>query len=356
MGESSQEKTEAPTARRRQEARNEGNVARSPDLTAALILLGGMLLLGNFGGRLMGGMRTAMAVILSGTINDHPVRPGDLMSLAAICSYITINSVGPIVVGVGVVALLATLMQVGFLITAKPLEPSLDKLNPLRGLQNLLGMRGGVRLVMSLAKVGVIGTVAILIIMSDLDKILALGSLEIRPMVIVAWHLLYWLGIKLAIVLVILAILDYAYQRWQREEDMKMTKEEIKEEMKRMDGDPLVKQRRARVARQLAMQRVGAAVPQADVVVTNPTHFAIALKYDSATMAAPKVVAKGADYMALRIRQLAMLNDVPLVERKSLARSLYKSVEVGQEVPPQFFSAIAEILAYVYRLSGKRSA
>ena len=126
--------------------------------------------------------------------------------------------------------------------------------------------------------------------------------------------------------------------------------------MKRMEGDPLVKQRRSQIARQLAMQRVSQAVPKADVVVTNPTHFAVALRYDADTMAAPKVVAKGADYMALRIRQLAMANDVPLVERKTLARGLYQAVEVGQEVPPQYFSAVAEILAYVYRLSGTRVA
>jgi flagellar biosynthetic protein FlhB len=146
------------------------------------------------------------------------------------------------------------------------------------------------------------------------------------------------------------------FQSWKREQDLRMSKHEVKEEMKRMEGDPLVKQRRTRVARQLALQRIGQAVPKADVVVTNPTHFAVALKYDNQSMRAPKVVAKGADFMAMRIRQLAVANGVPLVERKELARALYRTVEIGQEIPPEFFNAVAEILAYVYRLSGKRSA
>jgi flagellar biosynthetic protein FlhB len=209
---------------------------------------------------------------------------------------------------------------------------------------------------MSLAKVIVIGGVAMLIITMQIPQILKIGELDLRPICLLSWGLLFSLGIKLAAVLVVLAVLDYMYQRHQHEKDMRMSKEEVKEEMKRMEGDPLVKQRRSQIARQLAMQRVSQAVPKADVVVTNPTHFAVALRYDADTMAAPKVVAKGADYMALRIRQLAMANDVPLVERKTLARGLYQAVEVGQEVPPQYFSAVAEILAYVYRLSGTRVA
>ena len=157
-------------------------------------------------------------------------------------------------------------------------------------------------------------------------------------------------------VLLVLGLLDYAFQRWQHEKDLRMSKQEVKEDMKRMEGDPLVKQRRTRIARQLALQRIGQAVPKADVVVTNPTHFSVALKYDSKTMTAPKVVAKGADFLAMRIRQIALANGVPLVERKEIAQALYKSVEVGQEVPPQLYNAVAEVLAYVYRLGGRKTA
>ena len=169
-------------------------------------------------------------------------------------------------------------------------------------------------------------------------------------------ELVYSLALRLALVLLVMALIDWTFQRWQHERDMRMSKQEIKEEMRRMEGDPMVKQRRGRVARQLVLQRVASAVPKADVVVTNPTHFAVALRYDAATMRAPKVVAKGADLLAARIRQLAMIHGIPMVERKALAQAIYKTVEVGQEVPSQYYGAIAEILAYVYRLSGRKSA
>ena len=210
--------------------------------------------------------------------------------------------------------------------------PKFDKLSPIKGFQNLFSIRSLVKFAMSLSKVFVVLLVASIVIYLDMEKILGLAYLPTEQMVAAGASLVYWLGLKIAAVLIIIAILDFAYQKWQFTEDQKMTKEEVKEEMKRMEGDPLVKQRRAKVARQLAMQRMGQAVPNADVVVTNPTHFSIALKYDD-SMAAPKVVAKGADMMAMRIRQLAIANDVPIVERPPLARALYRHVEVGQEIP-----------------------
>jgi flagellar biosynthetic protein FlhB len=186
--------------------------------------------------------------------------------------------------------------------------------------------------------------------------VLHIGELEVVQAFGAACELVYALAIKLAALLIVLAIIDYAFQRWKHEQDLKMSKQEVKEEMKRMEGDPLVKQRRARVARQLAMQRVAAAVPKADVVVTNPTHFAVALQYDTKSMRAPKVVAKGADFMAMRIRQIAAVHGIPIIERKPLARALYAGVEIGQEIPPEHYAAVAEILAYVYRLAGRKSA
>lgn len=356
MAETGQEKTESATPKRRQEQRDEGNVARSPDLTAACILLAAVLLLDLFGGRILTGMKVAVQAMLSGVSAVHPVRAGDLGALGAFSGYLVTTALAPFVLTIAAVALVATVGQVGLLITAKPLTPSLSKMNPIKGLANILGGRGAVRLAMSLAKVVVIAWVTIVVIAGQWPQIIALPTLDLRPMMMVVWGLFYSLGLKLAMVLLVLAVLDYAYQKWQRERDMRMTKEEVKEELKRMDGDPLIKQRRTRVARQLAMQRITSAVPRADVVVTNPTHFAIALRYDSQNMNAPKVVAKGADFMALRIRQIAIANGVPLVERKELARSLYQTVEIGQEIPPQFFAAVAEILAYVYRLSGRKTA
>jgi flagellar biosynthetic protein FlhB len=356
MAEQDGDKTEAPTPRRKQEARQEGNVARSMDLTAACSLLAATLLLGLLGERLLGGLRHTMAAMLDGSLVINPTRVGDVAQLFYAAARWALTAAAPLVLALAAVALLVSVSQVGFLFTTKPLEFNLNKLSPLRGLNHFFDSRASMRLGMSVAKLILIGTVAVVTIMQDLPMILALGELEAAPMFLVSCQLIYTLALRLAVLLLVLAIVDFAYQRWQHDRDLRMTKQEIKEELKRMEGDPLIKQRRARVARQLALQRIGQAVPRADVVVTNPTHFAIALKYDSNSMAAPKVVAKGADFLAMRIRQLAAAHGVPMVERRELAQALYKSVEVGQEVPPQFYSAVAEILAYVYRLSGRRTA
>lgn len=168
--------------------------------------------------------------------------------------------------------------------------------------------------------------------------------------------IVYSVGMRVALLLLVLAILDYGYQKFRNEQELKMTKQEIKEEMRRMEGDPKVKQRRRQVAMQLISKRLKRDVPTADVVVTNPTELAIALKYDGAEMRAPKVVAKGQGHMARRIREIAIEHGVPIVERRPLARAMYRMVEVGQEIPEEFYSAVAEILAYVYELTGKLKA
>ncbi len=351
-----QEKTEAPTPRRRLEARQEGNVVRSQDLTAAAMLLAAIILLHYYGLRVFAGMKLTMEVMLGSTSATNPTRVDDLGSLATFATSATLRAVTPLMLCIAAVGLLATVLQVGFIVTTKPLEPSLAKLSPLKGLKNIFDMRAGFRLVMSLLKIGIVGAVAVAIVIQDMPAILMLAELDAMPMFGAACALVYALALKLAAILLILALIDWAFQKWRYEQDLRMSKQEIKEEMKRMEGDPLIKQRRARVARQLAMQRIGQAVPKADVIVTNPTHFAVALKYDAKSMKAPKVVAKGADFLAMRIRQLAIAHGVPMVERKQLAQDLYKSVEVGREVPPQLYNAVAEILAYVYRLSGRKSA
>ncbi|MCC7407137.1 MAG: flagellar biosynthesis protein FlhB [Phycisphaeraceae bacterium] len=356
MAETDQERTEAPTARRRQEARESGQVAKSMDLTAAAALLAAVLLLYAMGLRMLGEFRSSMQILLPGSLADNTARAGDMWESMMLAVRKMALAGGPLMLSLMAVSLVVNLLQVGPLLTPKPLEPKWSKLSPLRGLKSLFDARSAVRLTMSLAKVGLLGATAAWIIYQDLPQILYLPTLE--PMALfgsAAW-MVYMLALKLALLLLVLGVADYAFQRWQLERDLRMTKQEIIEEFKRMEGDPLIKQRRTRVARQLALQRVNQAVPRADVIVTNPTHFAVALQYDGDTMHAPKVVAKGADYLAARIRQLAMIHGVPIVERKELARALYREVEVGQFIPPEFFAAVAEILAYVYRLSGRRSA
>jgi flagellar biosynthesis protein FlhB len=356
MAENNFEKTEAPTPRRLQEARDDGNIARSTDLTAALMLLAGIIALQMLGTHMFQGLGTATRVLLMTEHTANPTRVDGLGEIAYYSVYMFATSLGPVVLAVGAVGLLASLGQVGFLLTTKPLEPNFGKLSPLKGIANLFNLRAVMRLVMSVQKVILIAAVATWFVISDMPSIVHIAELSALQAFAAAGTLVYDLALKLAILLLVIALIDYAFQRWQHEQDLKMSKQDVKEEMKRMEGDPQIKQRRTRVAKQLAMQRIAQAVPKADVIVTNPTHFSIALQYESGSMHAPRVIAKGADFMAMRIRQIAVAHGIPLVERKPLAQALYKSVEIGEEVPPEHYAAIAEILAYVYRLSGKRSA
>lgn len=348
-----QEKTEAPTARRLRQAREEGNVARSTDLTAALMLLASIILLYLLSTRLFEAMAAVLHRLLSSVDATNPTRADDLAAIARYLMGLMGWTVLPLLVAVAGVGVLVTASQTGLMLTGKPILPKANRINPLSGAKRLVDARAAIRLVMSLGKVIIISTVAIIIIMRDIDLIAALPSMTLGAATVASANMTFMLALKLAALLVVLALLDFAFQKYQHTKDMRMTKQEVRQELKDMDGDPLMKQRRARVARQLAMQRMAQQVPKADVVITNPTHLSIALKYDSDTMRAPKVIAKGADLMAMRIRQIATANGIPLVERKPLARALYSSVEVGEEVPEEHYAAVAEILAYVYRLSGK---
>lgn len=350
---SGQEKTEAPTARRIREARDEGNIARSTDLTAALMLLASIVLLYMLSSRLFEAMAAVLHRLLSSVDAVNQTRTDDLGSIGSYLMGLLGWTVLPLLVAVAGVGVLVTAGQTGLMLTGKPMMPKFSRINPLSGAKRLADARAAIRLVMSLGKVIIISAVAITIIMMDIEVIAALPMMTLGAATAAAGNMTFMLAIKLAALLVILALLDFAFQKFQHTKDMRMTKQEVKQEMKDMDGDPLMKQRRARVARQLAMQRMAQQVPQADVILTNPTHLSIALRYDSDSMRAPKVIAKGADFMAMRIRQIATANGIPLVERKPLARALYSSVEVGDEVPEEHYAAVAEILAYVYRLSGK---
>ena len=351
-----QEKTEPPTPRKREEARREGNVAKSQDFNAAVGLLVGMIMLKVMGVTFFVGMRLNVENTLSGHLSGHPVRLDGLEHVFGYLGTITLQVLAPILACLVVAAILSNVIQIGFILTGKPLTPSLSKLNPLKGLARMVDARSMMRLAMGLLKVFILSAASAIFIYLDQDRIVGLAKLDVLPMFIGASEVIFWLALKLAGVLIILALIDLAFQQWKHQKDLRMTKHEVKEEHKRMDGDPLIRQRRQRVQRQLAMQRMQAAVPRADVVVTNPTHYAVALRYDASTMTAPKVVAKGADYMAMRIRQLATAHGVPLIERKELARALYRSVAVDQQIPPEFYQAVAEILAYVYRLSQRKTA
>jgi flagellar biosynthetic protein FlhB len=219
----------------------------------------------------------------------------------------------------------------------------------------VFGLSGLVKAILDSAKVLIVVAVAVTTILDHGREVVVLPYLTVMECLGSAGRLMLDLALRILVVLLVLGVLDFAYQRWKQSQDLKMSKQQVKDEMKQTDGDPDVKRRRFRMQQQIAMQRISSAVPKADVIVTNPEHISIAIKYDPDSMHAPKVIAKGADFLALRIRQIAMRHGIPVVERKPLARALYKEVGVGQEIPPAFYTAVAEVLAYVYRLSGRRA-
>ncbi|MBI4717317.1 MAG: flagellar biosynthesis protein FlhB [Planctomycetes bacterium] len=348
-----EDRTEAPTPRRRREARMKGQVARSHDLPAAILLFVGMWVLGWAGPRIW---QSLLAVVRTALTAEAPASLEGLRTLSAAIAVEAGRQLAPLVGILLLTVLIVLYAQVGALVTWQPLIPSLSKINPLGGLQRLFSLRSVVLSVFNCGKLVVVGSVAYLTISGRTSEIAYALSLGFQDVVRLGASLVYDLGLRLAAVLMVLAILDFIWQRYRYEQDLRMTKEEVKEELRSMEGDPKLKARRRQVQFQLAVQRLKRHVPKADVVVTNPTHLAVAIRYDAEVMNAPQVTAKGADYMALRIRQIAAEYGVPVVERKPLARALYESVEVGQYIPEKFYRAVAEILAYVYELTGRAPA
>lgn len=356
MAEDMGEKTEKPTPKKRSEARSRGQVAKSQELSTVALLGTGTLLVVTLGA---GMMQTFAGVLRQGlgTLGHaESAQVGESTSQIVGALRTTGLTVLPFFIGLAVVAYLAQLAQVGWLFTTKPLKPKWSKLNPAAGLKRIFGTRNAVKSAGHLAQMVVAGAVATAVISARLPQLMSLSRLSAGAGLMVAGEIALEILLWLLAVLVVLAIVDFIVQRWQHTRDLKMTKQEIKDERRSMEGDPLVKKKRLQMAYQIAMQRVGAAVPKADVVVTNPTHFAVALRYDAERMRSPRVVAKGADVLALRIRQIAALNAVPIVERPALARGLYWGVDVGREIPPEYFEAVAEILAYVYRTARTAAA
>lgn len=352
MAEQNGEKSELPTPKRRREARERGQVARSADLTAAAVILGALLLLNWTGGGMVVALQESMRRAISpGTLHD--VSTGGAVLALVDVSLPVVRALAPMFGGILLVAVIANLLQVGFLFTTKRLQPDLSAISPLKGAKKLFGGgRGTVGLLMNLLKLVLVTGAAYSALHGRLDDIVAVQALDFGQIVRFGGSLIFDIGMRIAVLLLVLALIDYAWQRWRFERDLRMTKQEVKEELKTMEGDPLIKQRRRQIQLQRAMQRARQSVPGADVIVTNPTEFAVALKYDPATMHAPKVVAKGADFLAHRIREIAIAHGIPIVQRPPLARALYRLVEVGQEIPEQFYNAVAEILAFVYRIGG----
>ena len=348
-----QEKTEPPTLKKREDARKSGQVAFSREVTSAALL--GMfslyfLVAGEFTiGQMKRFWKSAFEQI---TATEFTAEQSGRLFID------TITAVMPIVVGLFalaiVVGLMASLLQVGFMINA--LKFRSERINPLNGLKRIFSAQGLAELFKSLFKMTVIGYVTYASYQEEILPLLNLSRLPPEGIVMFNFRLVGTMFGRVALALIILAVFDYLFQRWNLDQRLKMTRQELKEEMKQTEGDPQLRARVRQIQREISRSRMMENVPKADVVVTNPTHYAVALLYDREAMTAPRLVAKGADFIAQRIREVALENDVTLVENPFVARELYHNVEVGQEIPDDFFRAVAEILAFVYRLQGKTVA
>ncbi len=355
MAEDLGEKTEQPTGRRRSEARNKGQVGKSADFSSAVVLSGAVLASVIFTHPLLDAMLTIMRFPLS----PEGLDPFTADSRITIDTALIATEAGrvliPFMLMLALIAYLSGVLQVGFMIAGESLKPDLNRLNPIKGLGRLFSKRTLVKGGIDLLKVTVIALVLWILIAQRKDQVLSLAALPLIEGIINAARLLLEITIWILVVLYVLGITDLVYQKWQTTQDLKMTRHDVKDERKSTEGDPETKRRRFNLSRQIAMQRIQQDVPQADVVVTNPTHFSVAIKYDTNKAEAPRVVAKGADFLALRIRQVAVAAAIPIVERPPLARALYAQVEINQEIHPEHFEAVAEVLAYVYKLEGRQA-
>jgi flagellar biosynthetic protein FlhB len=346
------DKTEAPTPRRRQEARENGTVAKSADLSSAALLIGGLYLLKFFGGKIILTLADLVGETLRQTSDARPDH--DLFKFITRSFAAAGLACAPLLAGALVVAVVANVAQTGLIFSPQRLQWKFETLNPVSGFSRVFGgSRGTSKLVMNLLKVGLVAVTAWSAIAGRVGQIVLSQQLGFFQIFGLAIEIIFSIALRIGVLLLVLAILDYAWQRHQIEQQLKMSKQEVKDEMKNLDGDPRLKARRRQIAIARLKEQLKTDVPKADVVVTNPTEFAVALRYDPGTMVAPVVVAKGQGLIAARIRELAIEHGIPILERKPLARALYKMCAVGQEVPEQFFSAIAEILAYVYELNGR---
>lgn len=356
MAEDMGEKTEQPTAKRLSDARLRGKVAKSADLSAAIVMAGATLVMAVFGVDIIAGLGIVMRYVLSPPSLAGDLAGGRIAGDATLVFSEFVRMVAPVMVVMLVVGYLSQVTQVGFMFSARVLEPNLGRLNVIGGMKKFFSVRSVVRGGLDVFKLGLIGVVVYAVVRSDWEHVIALTALEIKPAIVVAAWLMLKVAIWVLVVLFLLGIADYSYQKWQHTQDLKMTRHEVKDERRAAEGDTETKGRRLKLARQMAMQRLQRDVPGADVIVTNPTHFSVALKYDGKTMDAPKVVAKGADYLALKIRYIAAAHGIPIVERPPLARAIYHDVPVGREIHPAHYEAVAEVLAYVYRLEGRAAA
>lgn len=348
------EKTEPATAKKLQDARDEGKVAKSKELDAAFQLLALFLsikvFLGYFGDGLTASFYEVykkIPDIVNNSIGGFSNRQAqDLVSYGLLHIFKTVMPI--FIIGV-VVTLFVSIIQVKWKVTFKPMKPNFSKMNPLQGFKKILSKESLFELVKSVAKIALICIIAYVNIKKYAGELFILYEINLKQAISLVGEVIIDTGLKISIFYIVIGFADYIYSKHKFNEDMKMTKQEVKDEMKNTEGNPEIKGRQRQVMRQASQRRMMQNVPEADVVITNPTHLAVALKYDTQIASAPVVVAKGEDYVAQKIKEVAKENNVEIVENKPLARMLYANVEIDEMVPPELYQAVAEVLAMVYQ-------
>jgi flagellar biosynthetic protein FlhB len=350
--EQGQERTEQATPKRRDEAREKGQVAVSREVASAIIL-GASLIYFYFGSsRLMEGMTDIMKSAFRDA-GHLVITEQNVHTVAMTFVYKVFVLIFPLLLAVFLAGFLSNVLQVGFSISWEAAQPKLSKIDPIKGFNRLFSLRSLVELVKSLLKIGVVGVIAYIVIVKEIPALFPLADQSTWGMMVFIGRAAFRIMMMTCFVLLVMALLDYLYQRWEFEKSIRMSRQEIKEEFKHTEGDPLIKSRIKRLQREMARKRMMANIPKADVIITNPTHLAVAIQYDQDNMNAPVVVAKGADFLAEKIREIAKKHQIPIVENKPVAQVLYKIANIGDAIPADLYRAVAEILAYVYRLKTK---
>ncbi len=346
------DKTEEPTSKRREDAKKKGQIAKSQELNTAFVLLAGFLVIKLLWEYMYFNVADYSAYIFS-HLHETGTSIEDVMKIFLDVVQVMVTTAFPVMFGVLIFALGINIYQVGFMFSTEKLEPKLSNLNPINGFGRLFSKRALVELIKSLFKIIVIGFFLYLYLKDEIPFMPYFIYFDLEHSLAEIADKIFVMSFQVITVILVLAAADYAYQRWQTTQDLMMTKQEVKDEYKQMEGDPQIKGKIKQKQRQLAMARMMQEVPKADVIVTNPTHLAIALMYKKG-MVAPKILAKGQDLVAEKIKATAREHRIPIVENKPLARALYESVEIGDVVPQDLYQAVAEVLAYVYRLKNKK--
>ncbi len=354
------EKTEQPTAKKKEDARKEGQVAKSKEIENAFSLLALFLVLKFWVGTLGGNLQNMFRLVYDDiptyikNFNGH-VNATDIINLYIQVLIQIVIFMAPVLIIAFIVSFVCDVAQVGWHPTGKPLQPKFNKLNPISGFKKIFSKNAVVELIKSILKIGLVLIVVWTYLKKNANGLLLLYDMNLKAGIAATGTLVTDLGIRVAATYLIIAFADLAYQLWKHNDDLKMTKQEVKDEYKQQEGDPQVKGRIRQKMREVSQRRMMQNLPKADVVITNPTHFAVAVMYDADRYDAPMVIAKGADYLAAKIKEAARENDIEIVENKPLARMLYANVEVGELIPPELYQSVAEVLAFVYKLRGKVS-